>query len=452
MNPENRSQERPGGNRVSWLELAVLAGLVTPLTIAAGLIYPIWDDGRLLFLINESGPVAIWTTFGDRPLVADFYKFLLDHHAFLPVGLLFHWITWFSMGLVTIYLWRLLFPAYSRFALLPALLTVAPVLSKCQLVILTIVFVVLIGPLLIFLAVFMLLSEQPSLWRKILVYAVALAFIAFAILISQYSVPTAIAAFVLLAARGLVARPGRRRQSLLLAGLTAVSALGSYAVFSWLAEPAISAPYRPGYAFQSLSEKIIVVPFRLLSGIWKGVVGGVLESLGTVALNNKPALLSFVCGIICSVIVALVIYKKVGTGSAAVSSSWFSVLTLLTATAFALLPVLLMGRTLEVRWDSRFWLPILPILSSLTVFILLCLVRQRLWLMVPILCGFLAGYWTSFEIVSGWRNRGEKTFKTMELNLNRDSVDTIVRGGLAQRVTPEKQTSQDWERGRHRPH
>ncbi len=397
--------EGAGGNRVSFYEFVLLAGVVTALTVGAACVYPIWDDGRLMFLITESGGGAIWTNFGDRPLVALFFTFLLDHRLFLPIGLLFHWITWIGMGLVTMRFWRLMFPAYSRFALLPALLSVAPILCKVQLVILTIVFVVLLGPLLIFLAIFMLLSEQPSLWRKIVIDSVALALIALAILISQYAVPTAAVAFVLFAAKAIAGRPERKRESLIMAGLTAVCALSSYVAFCWLTESTVSPPYRPSFALQSFSWKIKVVPFRLLSGIWRGAVGGILESLGSVTLNSKPTLLSFVCGAVLAGLVALAIYKRGNIESTTLNHNRYSVITLLTATAVALLPILLMDRTLDLRWDSRFWLPLLPVLSSLTVFILLYVLRKRLWIMVPVLCGFLAGYWTSFEIITALHNR-----------------------------------------------
>jgi uncharacterized membrane protein len=82
-----------------------------------------------------------------------------------------------------------------------------------------------------------------------------------------------------------------------------------------------------------------------------------------------------------------------------------SIVTLLVTTAVALIPVLLMDRMLEDRWDSRFYLPLLPVLSSLTVIALLSLVRRRFWLVVVILCGFVAGYWTAAEIAWTLRNR-----------------------------------------------
>jgi hypothetical protein len=384
-------------------EFALLAGLVSALTIGAWWIYPIWDDGRLLFWSSQLGDGAIYHNYGDRPLLAYLYTFLFRHQLFQPVGLIFHWISWFAMGLVTIRFWRLMFPAYSQFALLPALLAVAPVLGKCQLATFTIVFPVMTGPLVIFISLFLMLSDQPSVLRRVLVSSLALILIAFAVLITNYAVTTAAVVFVVISAKAFKSPATRKRELLISAGLTAFATLCSYAAFCWLTRLTATPEYRPGYALTSLPWKITVVPFRLLSAVWRSTIGGVLESLGAVALNTKPTLLSFACGIALGALAWLVISRK-NVQADSHADRRFSFITLLTATALALLPVFLMGRTFEGRWDTRFIVPILPVLSSLTVFILFSVVRKRLWMVVPILCGFLAGYWTTFEIANAIRN------------------------------------------------
>ena len=390
--------------RIFSFEVTVLVALVRALTIGASWIYPTWDDGRLLYWSSQMGEGVIYHNYGDRPLLYYLYRFLFRHQLFQPVGLIFHWISWFVMGLVTLRFWRLMFPEYSQFALCAALLAVAPVLGKCQLVTFTIVFPVMTGALLIFVSLFLILSEQPSVLRRILVSSLALILIALAVLITNYAVTTAAVAFVVLTAKAFKSAPSRKRELLIAAGLTAMVALCSYLAFLWLTQLTATPEYRPGYALTSLPWKIRVVPFRWLSGIWYSTMGGVLESLGAVALNTKPTLLSFLFGIIFAVVVWLVISRKQHLQADTPSDHWYSFVVLLTAAALALLPVFLMGRTLEVRWDTRFIVPILPVLSSLTVFILLSVVRKRLWILVPILCGFLSGYWTTLEIANAIRN------------------------------------------------
>jgi hypothetical protein len=397
------TQKNMAPSRTSLYEVVLLAVPVTALTFAATWIYPTWDDGRLMLAIQGSGSRAIWVNFGNRPLAALFYLFLLNHQAFLPVGMVLHWMTWLGMGLVTMRFWRLMFPAHSRFALLPALLSVAPILCKVQLVILTIPSIDLLGPVLSFVAIFMLLSEQSSRLRRIIVRATALALIALSILISEYAVVTAAVGFILISAKAIRNRSGQKRELQVMAALVAVCTLISYSVFLWLTRAAGRDAFRPGHILDLSGWRLRGIPFRLLSGVWRGAIGGLLESLGSFTLNSKAALLSFVCGAIVSGLVVLAIHKREAV-EFTLKQDRISVITLFAALVVALVPVVLMDRTLETRWDSRFWLPVLPVLSSLSVYILFYLLKARLYVLVPVLCGFLAGYWTTLEIANAVRN------------------------------------------------
>jgi hypothetical protein len=390
-------------NRTTLYEVVFLAVLVTALTLAAARIYPTWDDGRLMLAIQESGSQAIWVNFGNRPLAALFYVFLLNHQAFLPVGIFLHWITWFGMGLVTIRFWRLMFPAHARFALLPALLSVAPILGKVQFVLLTIPSIDLLGPVLSFLAIFILLWEQPTRLRQIIVGATALALTALSILISEYSVVTAAIGFVLICAKAIDGRTERKRERQVMAALVAVCASISYSVFLWLTKASGREAFRPSHILELPGWRLRGIPFRLLSGIWRGAIGGLLESLGSITLNSKVALLSFGCGVVVSGLVVLAIHKR-EVVEFTLQQDRLSIITLLVAVLVALIPVVLMDRTLETKWDSRFWLPVIPVLSSLSVYILFYVLKARLYILVPVLCGFLAGYWTTMEIVNTLRN------------------------------------------------
>ena len=56
--------------QTSIYEILLLAGIVTALTIGTAAAYPIWDDRRLLFLVEQNGIQAIQWSFGIRPLAA----------------------------------------------------------------------------------------------------------------------------------------------------------------------------------------------------------------------------------------------------------------------------------------------------------------------------------------------------------------------------------------------
>jgi hypothetical protein len=383
-------------NRTSLYESLLLATLVVALTLAAARIYPIWDDARLTVLIRQSGTGVILENFGWRFLVSLVLAFLADHQLFFPVGVIFHFIGWLGMGLVTMKLWRLMFPDYARLALLPGLLSVAPIICKVQLVIVTIVFMELIPSLLSFVTVLLFLTEHPSRRRRVTNYVVGFLLIIFSVLLCEYAVAGAAAGFVILFTNALCNRTQSRRERLLVAMLLPIASLGSYVASLLLATPTANPDFRPAYALESLPRKIEIMPFRLLSAQWRSTIGGVLESLGSINVNSKVALWSFGCGAIFAALVTLVVYKKTDPVPAG-TRDWSTVLTLLVATLIAFLPVFLMGRTLESKWDSRFCLPILPVLSSLTVFLLLQLVRKTAWVIIA--CAFLAGYWTTFEIL-----------------------------------------------------
>ena len=381
---------------ITAFEFLLLAGLVTTLTIAAACVYPIWDDARLLYLIEKNGIDAIEWSFGFRPVVASIFRLLFHHRLLLPVTLVVHWLGWLSLGLVTRRFWKLMFPRYSKLALLPALLSVAPILCKIQLVTFTVVFVCLVGPVLGYLGIFLLLSDELSRQRKLVHDIAGLALIALAVMLSEYGALTATVGFVLLISKAIRTRKERKRQPAIIATLLALSALVSYLIFLKIGTGS-NPGFLPSYSLQHLSWKVTVIPFRLLSALWRGAMGGFIESLGSIRLDSKVALLSFVCGAALAGLVVLVIHKPPDVG-AEFHQYWPTVVTLLVATAVALIPVFLMARTIETRWDSRFFLPMLPVLSSLTVFTLLTMIRQRLWTVVLILCGFLAGYWTTAEI------------------------------------------------------
>ena len=387
-------------SRTRIYELALLATLVTALTLAAGWTYPTWDDGRLMLAIEQFGGDTIWHTFSNRPLSAGFFTFLFNHQLFLPIGMVLHWTAWMGMGVVTMRVWREMFPALTQFALLPAMLSVAPILCKVQLVLLTIPTIALIGPVLCYVGIFLLTSEQSSTWRRIILVAAGTSLVVFSVLLSEYGVATAAVGCILLCVRAIYGEAGRRRERFFNAALLSVGALLSYMVFLRVTKDANWSGFRPGYVLETFSVRI---PVRWLTGIWRGAIGGILESLGTVSLNGKVGLLSFLFGVAFSGLVVLRRFKREAL-EFSLKQNKISLIILILSVPVALIPFVLMDRTLESKWDSRFWIPVLPVLSSLSVYILFYILKARLNLLVPILCGFLAGYWTTFEITNAIRN------------------------------------------------
>lgn len=382
---------------IPLLEFFLIAAVVSVLTVATAWVYPTWDDIHVLVMLNELGDAGIRVFFDSRVLVSHFCIFLSHHGLFLPVGLALHWLSWFGMGLVTFRFWQITFPAHAHLALLPAILSVTPVLCKVQFVIMSVVFIDVLEPVLAFGGILLLLSESGGR-RKVLVTAGGLLLVIIAGLLSEYGVATAAVGCVLIFGKALQASGTRRRELNIRGSVLIVCTVASYVAFSIMASSAASPPYRASFVLQALSADFYRIPFRLVSGLWRAVIGAYLESLGSITVSGKGPLLSFVSGAILSATVALAIYRKKRTGSIS-GRNWPAAIIMTVAIIVGALPFLLMGRTLETYWDSRFWLPALPIASSLTVYLLLSLVRERRWILVAICCGFLAGYWTSTEIL-----------------------------------------------------
>jgi hypothetical protein len=390
--------------QIPLLEFLLIAAIVSVLTIATAWVYPTWDDINVLMMLNQLGDAGIRVFFDSRVLVSHFCIFLSHHGLFLPVGLALHWLSWFGMGLVTFRFWQITFPAHAHLALLPAILSVTPVLCKVHFVIMSVVFIDVLEPVLAFGGILLLLSESGHGRRKVLVTAGGLLLVMIAGLLSEYGVATAAVGCVLLFGKALQTSGTRKRELNILGSVLGVCALASYVVFSIIASSAASPPYRASFVLPALSADIHRIPFRLVSGLWRAVIGAYLESLGSITVSGKGPLLSFVSGAILSAAVTFAIYRKKRTGSIS-SRNWPAAIIMTVAIIVGALPFLLMGRTLETYWDSRFWLPALPIASSLTVYLLLSLVRERRWILVAICCGFLGGYWTSTEIIRTRKHR-----------------------------------------------
>jgi hypothetical protein len=204
-----------------------------------------------------------------------------------------------------------------------------------------------------FVALFMILSAPHQKSKKLIVYALALFIIAFMVFVSEYAVVTATVAAIFIAAQALFSENSRRRELKVMAALIMTSTVISYVIFLLVTRNSGRDAYRPSYISQVLSLRM---PFRLMSGIWRGALGGLLESLGSITVHSKIALLSFVCGLVMSLLVVLA-FKRTPKSESSPKQPKLSLALLIVATAVALVPIVLMNRTLDSTWDSRFWLP-----------------------------------------------------------------------------------------------
>ena len=145
--------------RTSLFEFAIIAILATILALVARLAFPQWDDSIFWILSRHGGPQAIIEQSPDRPIMLTAWAWMDQHRLLWSGGLVVHWLCWFGIAVVTLCLWKLLFPARRGFAIAAACLAITPALCGFQFVIVNPVFTGMVGPVLVWLCLLPLLQQ-----------------------------------------------------------------------------------------------------------------------------------------------------------------------------------------------------------------------------------------------------------------------------------------------------
>ena len=393
----------------AYCELTLLAILVSVMTFFALRAFPEWDDGLTLLEIQHGGGRALLNWMLDRPVLARIQCFAADSGHLMGVAGVVYWLTWFGVGWVTMRLWKILFPSRPEFALPAACLAVAPLVYRLQTVLISGTWVTLVGPLLTWLVLLELLApraSKPSLFRTIALHAVLVVVVAASTLVSEYELPTVVAGAVLLA--GLGPRPaGNSKQTWMTIGLLLLTAAAAYAVYHRLG----SSESRPGIRpeLQDWAWRIPVVGPRLLTATWRLSLGILLERMGDFDFSGgKEMLLALLAGLVVAGGVQWMSRRRVNSQSIDEESTFHSprvLLTLVLAAAAGILPVVVMGIEIRTWSGSRFFGPLLPVESCLSVALLTLVARRRLATMLPAVCGLLAGY---YIVSDGWFASSER--------------------------------------------
>ena len=112
-----------------------LALICVPLTIGAIWAFPIWDDAWFWLLLKENGTGAITTTWVDRPVMATVWSLLATTEpAFWRASFVAQALLWPTLGIISALLWTILFPHLRQYAMVVGCITVAPIISKVQMV------------------------------------------------------------------------------------------------------------------------------------------------------------------------------------------------------------------------------------------------------------------------------------------------------------------------------
>ena len=372
--------------RTLTAELLLVAVVVGILTTTAVMVFPIHDDAHTRILELDEGGDGIRANHRDRPLLGAVWGGLADAGILWPAATVLHAAAWLGMALATIGIWLRIGSGSPRYALTAACLSLGPLLCQVQFVLLNPVLGSQVGPLLAY-AVFFL---RPVVnWRRRLVAAVL---VVVGTLLSEYALPAMAVVCLLLIAEGWRSSVRDFRLAVVVACGLGTLALTTYGVYVLLADRASRESVHPSQALDLWRLKVF--PFRLLSSLWRGSAGGVLERAGEVVINSFPAALSLAVGLILASLVFALWHRRrgedVGRERDDAPGWWLGVMFL--ALAFGLTPILLMGRLPADGIDSRYWLCMLPVASCLTVTLGLQLLGHRSRFLLPCFCAFLSGY------------------------------------------------------------
>jgi hypothetical protein len=399
--------------RVSASVLALVLVCV-PLTIGAIWAFPIWDDAWFWLLLQANGTGAITTTWVDRPVMGTVWSLLATTEpAFWRASLVAQALLWPSLGIISAILWAMLFPHLRQYAMVVGCITVAPIISRVQMVTANIALAHLLSVVLAYGALVLLLRFVTAEGRPgAVALGLSLPMLGFGILVTEYALPVVIVMVIIFWSytrrASDAATKVRAWRAIILSSLTASVA---YAIFFLLADFTVrQGEVSPLHAFTLGTAHLVRFPFKVVESFWQSIAGGFVQALREVTLTSKSGVMAAAYG---ALVAGLLYYGSRNTQHRAESLPRYLIkkqdaLPLAVAVVAGILPTLAMGR---MPWNpvdgmsSRFELPLLPITVGLIVLISFGLVRQRFWAVPILLLGFVAGNATYTEVRAAIRER-----------------------------------------------
>ena len=385
--------------RLSWPEVGVLFLFALAMTYAAWLARPTWDDGWMDLI--HAKDFALRDLLGDRPTYGAFLSWLQDRGILWPAHAAMHFVGWFSQGLAAMIIWSLFFPTLPRLRLVAGCLAIAPVICQYQMVVIGGI-IYLIQVAIVYAAFtctyFIFRNGGKTLWKGLAVLAIALA-VFFSTLITEYTVPASVVAGLLL--WFLLGHEGRSMPSRLVAtGLLPACTLAGYVVYYVTVDAAVRGDVRPekvlsgaGGVLQLAGRTIAY----LADELWQLSLGRLLSSLSAIQFHpTLEAMWILGFAVVATVTIAAASLRLRATGNAEelqTSKGFRTAGVFLLALAAGLLPAVLLGRYGTVyRMETRYWLPVLPVASCLTVLLIRTCVRERLTYLVVTMLAFASAY------------------------------------------------------------
>jgi len=396
--------------------LLALFMICAPLTIGAIRAFPIWDDAWFWLLLETNGTGAITTTWVDRPFLATVWSLLATTEAgFWRASFVAQALLWPTLGILSALLWSILFPYLRQYAMVVGCITVAPLISRVQMITANIALAHLLsivsgyGAFLLLLRFVM--TDGRLGWVAL---GLSLLMLGFGILVTEYALPVVIVIvtfFWLYARRAPDPATTARAYRAIVASTVVAGA--AYAIFFVTADFTVRrGEVSPLYIFSLGKAHIVLLPLKLVQGIWQSIVAGFVKGVAEVTLGSEAGVMAAAYG---GLVAGLLFYgcrnvQHVATSPGANATGRRNVVPFAVAFVAGLVPTVAMGR---IPWNpvdgmsSRFELPLLPITVALIVLVSLSLVRQRFWAVPVLFLGFVAGNATFTEVRAAIRERQE---------------------------------------------
>ena len=216
----------------------------------------------------------------DRPVMATLWSLLAtSEHAFWHALFVAQALLWPTLGIISAVLWTYLFPNLRQYALVIGCVTVAPILSKVQMVTANIALASLLSVVLSY-GAFLLLLNFVMVGDRFGRAALGLSIptLGLGILVTEYAIPVV---FVMIIFFWSYARrapdPETRVRAWRAIFFSTLIAGAAYAIYFIIADYAArpgGSDYKPFYVFTLGKAHLARFPFYLVEGLWRTVADG----------------------------------------------------------------------------------------------------------------------------------------------------------------------------------
>ena len=382
------------------------------MAIGSMLAFPIWDDAWFWLMVKENGPAGILPSQADRPVMGSvWYLVGLIDPEFWRGASVIQLLFWIALAVMSVQLWQYFFPRLTRFGWVVACLVAAPIVSTVQMIPINIGLGQLLSVVCAYAAGLLLLYSIRATDRTgTAALLLSIPILAFGTLVTEYTLPAAIAMAVLFSFKAWYsADDGARRRAWRAAALAVLVSAAAYTLYTLVSDRSVrSGPdIHPSHVFTVLGQNALRLPIYFVSGVWHSLAGAFTSATAQISLMSPLGVIAAAYGV---VVGGLLVYgsRRAASDTASETIEISHVAALAAAFLLGMTPLVAMGR---VPWNpadqafSRFELPLLPLTACIVVLVAVRLVRPQFWAIPVFVIGLVAGNASAADAWSAVRGR-----------------------------------------------